>query len=407
MIWSSTEPSIRIFLNRLGHRYPHLAWEALRERYDAAASRSARVTTLARLHSAVMKPGTSVSNYISSLSDICQELEGTPDEVTERYFIMCNFANLPEQFTNIVDILKNRPIEEQTLNSVSTILIEHETARALRNTTTGSNLNLAGTSSNALTANANDGKHHRTSGKGKHRRKPYDQKKDSSNTSEIICYYCTRKGHKAVDCQVKKKAANMRKGREDKRRKSASAHRVTTRDTVVHGLTAMARVAGNTPNTDEWIIVSGATHHISPNLTDFHEYHPLEEFLQVESADSVSLATVTSSIYLQLECGMLHRVEALYVPDFGASLLSVPQLIKDGIDVSFCSHLRTAYITSEGFTEQPLGRCAPGSISFVLLSNVTSGTSRVNAIAYRVNVPPHQLDSNSARRSTGQDDIQT
>jgi len=53
---------------------------------------------------------------------------------------------------------------------------------------------------------------------------------------------------------------------------------------------------------------------------DFHEYHPLEEFLQVESADSVSLATVAGSINLQLDCGMLLRVEALYVPDFGASL---------------------------------------------------------------------------------------
>ena len=78
------------------------------------------------------------------------------------------FATLPEQFTNIVDILKNRPIGEQTLNSVSTIIIEHKTARALRSTTTSSNLNLAGASGNALTANVNDGKHHRTGGKGKH-----------------------------------------------------------------------------------------------------------------------------------------------------------------------------------------------------------------------------------------------
>jgi len=30
MIWSSTEPSIRTFLNRRGHRDPHAAWEALR-----------------------------------------------------------------------------------------------------------------------------------------------------------------------------------------------------------------------------------------------------------------------------------------------------------------------------------------------------------------------------------------
>jgi len=406
MIWSSTEPSIRMFLNRLGHRDPHAAWEALRERYDVAASQSARVATLARLHSAVMKPELSVSDYISSLLVISQELEGTPDEVTERYLIMRIFATLPDPFANIVDILKNRPIEEQTLNSISTILFEHETARALHNTTTGCNLNLAGTSSNALSANVNGGKHHRTNGKGKHRRKPYNKKQATSDPSNITCYYCTRKGHKEIDCEVKKRGTEMRQGREDKRGKSASTHRVKTGDTVVYGLTPMARVARHTRKTDEWIINSGATDHISPNLMDFHEYHPLEEFLQVELADSVSLATAASSINLQLDCGMLLRVEALYVPDFGASILSVPQLIKDGIDVSFRSHSHTAYITSEDFTEQHLGRCAPGFMSFILLGNVTSKKGYPNSTAYRANAPPRSdsesvphLDSESVPRT--------
>ena len=131
---------------------------------------------------------------------------------------------------------------------------------------------------------------------------------------------------------------------------------------------------------------------------DFHEYHPLEEFLQVESANSVSLATAAISINLQLDCGMLLRVEALYVPDFGASLLSVPQLIKDGIDVSFRSHSCTAYIISEDFTEQPLGRYAPGSMSFVLLGNVTSKKAYPNCTAYRANAPPRS-DSESVSRS--------
>jgi len=202
---------------------------------------------------------------------------------------------------------------------------------------------------------------------------------------------------KRLIAKSKKRASKMRQGREDKCGKSASAHRVKTGDPVVHSLTAMARVAGHARKTDEWIIDSGATHHISPNLMDFHDYHPLEEFLQVESADSVSLATASGSIKLQLDCGMLLRVEALYVPDFGASLL-LPQLIKDGIDVSFRSHSRTAYITSKDFTEQPLGRCAPGSISFVLLSNVTSKKCYPNSTAYRANAPPRS-DSESVPRS--------
>jgi hypothetical protein len=169
----------------------------------------------------------------------------------------------------------------------------------------------------------------------------------------------------------------------------------------------MARVAGNTPNTDNWIIDAGATHHISPNVMDSPEYHPLEEFLQVESADSVSLATAAGSINLQFESGMLLRVEALHVPDFGTFLLLLPQLIKDGIDVSFRSRSFTAYITSEGFTEQPLGRYVPGSVSFVLLSSVASRRSPVNATTYRANTLPHRVDSDWVSRSTDQEDIQT
>jgi len=182
-----------------------------------------------------MKPGISVSDYIASLSDISQELEGTPDEVMERYLIIHIFVTLPEQFANIVDILKNRPIEEQTLNSIITILIEHETAPALCNTTTGSNLNLAGTSSNALSTNINGGKYYRTNGKGKHHQMPYNKRQATSDPSNIMRYYCIRKGHKVIDCKVRKRATEMKQGREDKRRKSASAHRVKTGDTVVYG----------------------------------------------------------------------------------------------------------------------------------------------------------------------------
>jgi len=47
MIWSSTEASIRMFLNRLGHCDLHTAREALRKRYDVTVSQSAHVTTLA------------------------------------------------------------------------------------------------------------------------------------------------------------------------------------------------------------------------------------------------------------------------------------------------------------------------------------------------------------------------
>jgi hypothetical protein len=118
-------------------------------------------------------------------------------------------TTLPEQFANIVDILKNRPMEEQTLNSISTILIEHETTRALRDNSTGSNPNLAGTSGKAMVANAKGGKYRGKYSKGKDNGgcKLYDRKPGNSDTSDIVCYYCTKRGHKAIDCHLKAKAA--------------------------------------------------------------------------------------------------------------------------------------------------------------------------------------------------------
>ena len=233
------------------------------------------------------------------------------------------------------------------------------------------NTNLAGTSGQAMVVNAKGGKYRgkHIKGKGKTRGKPYSCKKDISDTSDLVYYYCTKKGHKSVDCRIKAAAIELKKGREERHRNSVSGHYSNAGGTIVQGLIAKGRKSGNPnpPTTEEWIVDSGATHHISPILTDFQCYRTLEKPLYVDTADSVSLATAVGSIHLQLHCGILLRVEALYVPDFGASLLSVPQLNKDGYDVIFRSRTATAYISSNNLTEQPLGRRSAGSLSCILL----------------------------------------
>jgi hypothetical protein len=72
----------------------------------------------------------------------------------------------------------------------------------------------------------------------------------------------------------------------------------------------------------------------------------LEVFLQLDAADSVA-----GIIHFPLQCGRLLKLNVAYVPAFAAALHSVPPLIKDGIDVSFRSRSRTAYIRSEEFPE--------------------------------------------------------
>jgi len=158
-----------MFLNCLRYCDPHAGWEALGKQFEVTTSKCAHIANLTRLHSTMIMAGISVLDYISSLADMSQELEGAPGEVTERYLIMRICATLSEQFANNVDILKNQLIKPQTLNSISTILSEPETAGALRNMMTGSKLNLAVTSSNAPSANVNGGKYNRTNRNYKHR----------------------------------------------------------------------------------------------------------------------------------------------------------------------------------------------------------------------------------------------
>lgn len=60
-------------------------------------------------------------------------------------------------------------------------------------------------------------------------------------------------------------------------------------------------------------------------------------------------------------------VEALYVPNFGNFLPSVPQLTEAGFDVTFRSRIATSFISSNTVAEQPLGKRHLGCRTCVLL----------------------------------------
>jgi hypothetical protein len=121
MIWPSSEYSIRIFRNRLIHRGSRLSWRVLAEGHDTARSQSARIATLSRLYYAVMKPGTSVSDHISSFSRFCQELEGKKDGAR---FSECDFGRL--------DYLPPARIPEAPHSRAVTDRAEHENGVSTR-----------------------------------------------------------------------------------------------------------------------------------------------------------------------------------------------------------------------------------------------------------------------------------
>jgi len=234
LIYASSDETSRSLIDNLPNEEPNHVWTALGLAFDTSASLSGRLTTVCHFHKTTMKPGTSVSAYISTLKDIRQPLTGTQECISDNVLIGHLLSTLPESFATIAGIIKNKPAAELTLDAVTTTLIDAEASMALRNDKVGSNLNIAGTATQALAASTcHHGKRRGVSG---HRgRKPYERPGDSGPQ----CFYCTREGHKEADCRLKQDAERLRKKRWP-RRASAQTARVNhggySDEVVVHGL---------------------------------------------------------------------------------------------------------------------------------------------------------------------------
>jgi len=181
-----------------------------------------------------MKPRTSVSAYISTLRDIRQPLAGSQERISDNVLIGHLLSTLPETFATIAGIIENKPAAELTLDAATTTLIDAEASTALRNDKVGSNLNIAGTTTQALAATTRHrGKRRGVSG---HRgRKPFERPGDSGPR----CFYCTREGSKEADCRLKQDAERLRKERWPQRASAQTArvhHGGYSDEVVVHGL---------------------------------------------------------------------------------------------------------------------------------------------------------------------------
>jgi len=234
LIYASSDETTRSLIDNLPNEEPDHVWTALRLAFDTSASLSGRLTTVRRFHKTTMKPGTSVSAYISTLKDIRQPLAGSQERISDNVLIGHLLSTLPETFATIASIIENKPAAELTLDAITTTLIDAEASMALRNDQVGTNLNIAGTTSQALAATT---RHHRKrrGGDGYRGRKAYER----SSNSGLQCFYCTREGHKEADCQLKQNAEDLRKERWSQKA-SAQTARVNFGDcpdeVVVHSL---------------------------------------------------------------------------------------------------------------------------------------------------------------------------
>jgi len=246
-----------LLLGSFGHRDPHRAWVALRERYDTNATQSGCVTTLMWLRTAVMKPRTTVS-------ELFRELHRNPQEYASG-------------ITN-PRLHRRSPNRARTVSSATQCRSRFDDQYCRR-------------------------PHHRKCVCRKHRLQPNDQNSKTS-AEDLERHCCLKLRHRARGCSIKKRVPEKQMGRDERRGIQGNGIQgpiFIERPTSSHN----AFLSTKSDDSNVWIVDSGASHHMTSNRSAFNrDLRPFPEPIPVVIADDSTFAMGNGSINFQLDCGV-------------------------------------------------------------------------------------------------------
>jgi uncharacterized protein YheU (UPF0270 family) len=228
MITTSCDDSVRNLIDDVPRGDCVAVWKTLKDHLDTSKTRSGRIEIVRRFHRLRMSPDSTISEYISKLRETRKELAGSPEQITDETLTNHLLSTLPGEFSNIVDIITHKPVEEQTLAIVTETLIEYEKKLEARKAEAGAGPNTANTLANANGLSAALRPQHRNN----FRRTPYektgnasnDSRRQSRDTSDAECWYCLQKGHMQRECDLKRRANDLRNQRVLRRAQGNAAY---------------------------------------------------------------------------------------------------------------------------------------------------------------------------------------
>ncbi|VFQ80917.1 unnamed protein product [Cuscuta campestris] len=140
------------------------------------------------------------------------------------------------------------------------------------------------------------------------------------------CYNCGITGHRSSDCRKKKPQKNKKKTTE------AMGAELENLDLCV--VVTEVNLVGSNPR--EWVVETGATRHICPNKSMFHEFEETTGDKVWMGNSAQSEVQGVGKIKLKMTSGKeLTLNDVLYVPDIRKNLVSGSLLIKHGFRMVF------------------------------------------------------------------------
>jgi hypothetical protein len=286
--------------------------------------------------------------------NIRNQLAGTEEEIPEKRMVAQIYISLPSEYDSLIKVIKYGPREQQTLDNVINTLMEEENSK--NNKLVANNAGSSLTSGSGLIAysrknsRGRGGSRGRRRGRGGNRGTDYTrgsshsygrggiQKADNRN-----CWHCGISGHKMSErrkLQYEQRKHKHRQGEDQVNNnlpdtRTQGGMSAIVRATMASRHRPIKSINGNS----EWIVDSGATHHLCRERRDFQTLYSLPKQIEVIIGNgSPILASAKGTIKLNLPSGRILTIKALLVPKLHTSLLSVNELEATGAITFFGGH---------------------------------------------------------------------
>jgi len=294
------------------------AWDTLKALYQTTSTAS-QVMLTKQLTSLKKDPSEPISVYVSRARALQQQLCTAGQQINDSQLSIHLLSGLPSEYDVTVGIIENMD-ELPPLDTIMSKLILTEKRFGPTKMHKEGRAFAAGTSSFA----------NRPETRGV-----------PSNTETRSCYHCGRKGHIKADCR--KLAASLRQGgrpghpvRSGMQQGQQHAPALISRD--AHP--AVAFTAASAFSSEEWVIDSGATRHLTNNYSKLREPKQLEPPVLITFGNGASLpATATGSVIIERPPGSdvprFTLEDVYYVEDLHTNLLSIPRAQTRGVKFTF------------------------------------------------------------------------
>jgi len=266
----------------------------------------------------------SIEAHLRKVSSLVSEYKASRGSINNTAITGYMIRKLPASFSSIVSVANT---DRDNIDRVEALLIGEEILQ-LEQQASASNTPRAFVASNS---------HHNAN---KNRSK-----------KDITCYHCGKAGHIKPECnKLKKEQENSRKNQRSGKNTDSENEGLTLK------VSKMAkRVLPSVSTNQEWFFDSGASDHISGNMSVFSHVTDIKPFLMSLADDSKASVTHKGSVEIPLANGkILELGEVLYCADFGKnSLISIKKLSAKGSGYTIfyehdCVHIEDEEIVFTG-----------------------------------------------------------